>query len=547
MGGASGNGVQLEGGLKQPLRDVKDPKAKKQYAVAELLDFYLFDISRRIYLDMSPDRRRLFHAGRRLLIVCEIESVCRRLWRNLCNIYPSSAGNVVEYENDPLVAKEKIIALAGEGKMVDAIVLDFFGPKTQSVQTMKELFWELKASGRREYMPAVVLNTASLSNPELSVLLKRFDEQRTEKELEEYYIRAKKADEKLPPNKMKLGRPFLFHDKSDHSLRGLVAEIDLALRVRRRGLGDADDFIDEFDPTVVEEYFNREAVYAIIEEARSCAAAVEGVVKELDLEFQFKKTRWWRENGRGEDLKRRLNYLGGFSFSSVWGKDYVKMGNRLNKVVYLMENLGAPDVGTLGFKELGKYADNNVFRELIECWQQSVDGPVFVASGLIEQFWEYNKPEVNVPSFVREVAGGFSKVEAPAGDVIVHGNQKFMKALISGFIKLSKKRIAENPNSSMKVGIRCVSGLGWMEVPKKEMEKLSEIGCKRCCVVSVEDDAPAQEPKEAAVLQTQLITMLGQDGGLARMREEKLGLWVMEKTKKGGWKSTIYLNMDAKK
>ncbi|MDD5111104.1 MAG: response regulator [Candidatus Altiarchaeota archaeon] len=485
-----------------------------------LMDYNPQDL---VYNSLSPERREMFHKKRRILIIDDMASTCKRLHADLSKIYPEDSGNAVEYETDPIKARDRIIASKQAGRPYDALVLDLFMEGLQGAQLMKDIH----TAGA--FVP-VVINTASMMDPVVSGIAKQFDEFRTRKAMEDWHAR----------NRKHFPRPVLFHDKLDGTLSSLTDMLDVAMLVGRQGLGDTDAFLREFNPALVEKWdFSAEVTHKIAEETHNCAVEVSGILKEMGREFPgFKKTAWWkRSQGR---VVETLREFGGVSFRTTYAGKPEETGNRLHRLANLMVFINGPDAERLAMEGVGEYARNPKFKDAVALWNESVRGPYRMISQLFAGYREHYKPEVNVPVFVRELVGGAGTVESPYENLVVHGDKQSLQELVSVPVQVAKKRVADNPGSSMKVRIDYTKDIAGSKMLREdERSRLQGIGCGRCCLVEVTDDAPSPASVDKAY--GDFIYKLG------GAKEAGVAIHSVENPKKGGLKMRILLNLDAKR
>jgi CheY-like chemotaxis protein len=495
------------------------------------VELKVLDPAQRLYEEMSADRRRLFHQNRRILVVDDSESTCKRLTRELSKVYPPAAGNTVEHESDPAAAVERILKAKAAGKPYDAVVLDLYMPKLQGAEVLKRMH----SAGA---FTAVVVNTASMMDPVVSDIVNQFDTHRTQAEMESWYA-GSKAD---------MPRPILFHDKSDTGVRGLVNKLDVAMRIMGDGPGDSSEFLKSFNPMLVEANFTAEVAHKIVEETRNCVAEVGGILRYLEAEVSdpeapLEGTPWWQAHGGR--MREALGGLGGFSFRNTYLETPKETGERLHTIANQLVFLFGPPPDRLAEEGFGAYASDGTFQKKARQWHEAVQKPYKLISGLYSSYVDYVRPEVNVPVFVRELVGAEGSVDAQYANLVVRGDKKQLQGLIRGPIDAAIRRQKESPPSQFNVTIsyardlRSDADAQALGIGAAERRRLIGLGCSRCCKVEVSDDAPAPSNVDDAY-----------GPFMGSLSTEQLGdaaAWRCERPPGGGLRFSLYLNLDSGK
>jgi CheY-like chemotaxis protein len=499
-------------------------KTVKQEVEAPVTDPMEFKPGMRVLAELSDDRRRLYHTGRRILIVDDSESTCKRLQRQLAPIYDS-----VEYETDPVKARERIMAAQTSGSAYDAVILDVFMQPIQGGQLLKELH----AQGA---LPAVVFNTGSMLYPFVSDAVNQWDTFKSEKEMETGYLRLREEKHDEPDIMERLARPILFQHKRDEDLEGLVAKIDFAMRLRQDGLGDAGEFLSQFKPMLVEANFPDEVTHKIMEEAVNATREVTAIVHEItEAHPGFTRTPWYTVHGRSfEDTLSKLAHL---SFDEVKGEGDVDRAQNLHETANRMVDLRPPEEKDLERQVGVELAKDQGFQRLLTRWREAVSKPEELVSYYHAQYREYLKPELDILKHAKEQVGDRGEVECEYDFVVVPGDKKRLMELASMPVDAAKKRVAANTGSNLKVRV------GWIEdaskseaISEAEKSRLEAIGCKECAVLEVEDTAPAPANVDDAY-------GVGSNARLVQMEREKIGVWTPETPPGGGLKFRLLLKI----
>jgi len=474
---------------------------------------------------LSGDRIRLYHEGRRILIVDDSESTCKMLQRLLRPLYGS-----VEYETDPVKAGEMIKAAHG-GRAYDAVVMDVFMRPKQGGQLVKELH-------EAGMLPAVVFNTGSMLHPFVSDAVNQWDTFKSEREMEAAYMRLRAERRDDPDTMNQLERPILFHHKRDESLRGLVAKIDFAQRLRQDGYGDAGEFLDQFKPMLIEAKFPDEATHKIVEEASNAAKEVTRQLAQITKKHPgFMRTRWYK--AMGGSLEDTLSYLAGLKFDEVKGESETDRTTNLHEIGNRMINLRPPEESYLE-REVGReLAGDAGFRDFLRQWREAIRKPDELVAYYHGEYRTYVKPELDVLKHARELAGDAGEVECEYNFMTVPGDRRRLMELVGIPIDAAEKRVAANQGSHFKVMVDWAEDVMASDrLDDDEKRRLRQIECKSCAIVEITDNAPAPAKVDDAY-------GLSGTGKLIKMGTDKVGVYSVEKPPEGGLKFRLLLSLDA--
>ncbi len=322
----------------------------------------------RIFEDLPEAVRKRFHNGeRRILILDDETATTDDLGREFSHLYPGKPENILTASN-PQQATQILIQEAHAGRPIDAIVLDLFlgdGNKT-GLEFLKDLRQEFVKIGKPELMPAVVVNTGSMMSQEVLDLEDKQDQFLAINELGDLDKLSADVGELQKEDLKGRLQPILIHRKRPDNLMGLAMKLDLCMHRRDNQQSGMVEFLDGFDPKLIEHSLSEKTSHQVVEKLCEGAKAIRRVLDGMGAEHAFFKSGWW--DYKGGRVAEQLDKYDDIGLTDVLTDDRKTTEARIHVEINGLGRMAPPDPNMLTQEGLGHLTGDVAFMTGLQTW-----------------------------------------------------------------------------------------------------------------------------------------------------------------------------------